>query len=220
MIAGIDGGGTSAKFELRDERNQVIRRAKYGPFNVSSVGEEGIRKVICDIARDVSLAEITHFCIGCAGASYAGLKELILDEMQKHGFTGELKLCGDSEIALEGAITGVGGILIAGTGSVAFGKNAEGDTVRVGGWGHLIDDYGSGYSIGRDALAATVQTFDGRKQAEMLKNAVCKVTESETVRDILDYVYFSGRDKSATAAVAPSVLACAGEGDATSLEIL
>ena len=220
MIAGIDGGGTSTKVELRDEQNRVLRRMAYGPFNIAAVGEAGVREVLRALAKDVCVREITRLCVGGAGVSFAGLGELLADELHALGFAGRMTLVSDFEIALRGAMDGPGGILIAGTGSVAFGRNAAGETARVGGWGHLIDDVGSGYALGRDALAAAVQTGDGRMQAHALRAAVLEAIGGQGTPDILNYVYYSGRDKSATAALASCVLTCAAAGDAASRDIL
>lgn len=220
MIAGIDGGGTSTKLELRDGGNRLVRRLAFGPFNVSAVGVEGVRDVVRDMARAVDVREIERLCVGGAGASFSGLRELLLRELSGHGFAGRLTLCTDFEIALRGAMDGPGGILIAGTGSVAYGRNAAGASARVGGWGHLIDDEGSGYAIGRDALAAAVRTGDGRMNAGALRQAVLARIGGADTGSILDYVYYSGRDKSAVAAIASCVLDCAREGDAASRAIL
>lgn len=220
MIAGIDGGGTSTKVELRDKQNRVLRRMAYGPFNIAAVGEAGVREVLRALAKDVCVREITRLCVGGAGVSFAGLGELLADELHALGFAGRMTLVSDFEIALRGAMDGPGGILIAGTGSVAFGRSAAGETARVGGWGHLIDDVGSGYALGRDALAAAVQTGDGRMQAHALRTAVLEAIGGQGTPDILNYVYYSGKDKSATAALASCVLTCAAAGDAASRDIL
>lgn len=220
MIAGIDGGGTSTKLEIRREDNTGAERMRFGPFNVSAVGPEGVKKVIGQIAEKTDLACISRICVGGAGASYAGLKDLLLDTMGKYGFHGQIQIRTDSEIALRGAIEGPGGILIAGTGSIAWGVNGKGETARIGGWGHLIDDEGSGYTIGRDALRAAVRTQDRREHADALRQAVLSRIGGNDNRGILDYVYYSGRDKSATAALASTVIDLASAGDSASLRIL
>ena len=220
MIAGIDGGGTSTKLELRDDDNQFLRRLAFGPFNVSAVGVDGVRAVLRELADAVELSRVRRFCVGGAGASYDGLRELLLTELGARGFAGQLRLCSDFEIALRGAMDGAGGILIAGTGSVAYGVNERGESARVGGWGHLIDDAGSGYAIGRDALAVTVRAGDGRMRADALRAAILAAIGGTDNADVLNYVYYSGRDKSAIAALAATVLHCADAGDATALRIL
>ena len=220
MIAGIDGGGTSTKLELRDENNGSPQRMKFGPFNISAVGAEGVKRVMEEMTGAVDVSQLSRLCVGGAGSSFAGLKDLLLECLIPHGFCGQLQIYNDSEIALRGAMEGPGGILIAGTGSIAFGKNEKGETARVGGWGHLIDDEGSGYTIGRDALRLAVRTEDGREKAFALREAVLDATRARDNRGILDYVYFSGRDKSAIAALASSVLALAEKEDPAALGIL
>ena len=220
MIGGIDGGGTSTKLELRDENNGNPQRMKFGPFNISAIGPEGVKRVMEEIAEKVDVSLLTRFCVGGAGASFAGLKELLLESLIPHGFCGQLRIYNDSEIALRGAMEGPGGILIAGTGSIAFGKNEKGEAVRVGGWGHLIDDEGSGYTIGRDALRVAVRAEDGRAEACALRAAVLDAVQAQDNRGILNYVYYSGRDKSAVAALASCVLALAEKGDSAALGIL
>ena len=141
-------------------------------------------------------------------------------ELAAHGFAGKLLLCGDHEIALAGAMQTPGCVLIAGTGSVCYGKNAAGEAFRCGGGGHIIDDPGSGYMLGRDALAAALRTEDGRLSENALHAAVMDAVGGHDIQGIFDFVYFSRRGKSDIAALAPLVLRCAEQGDAVSLAIL
>ena len=220
-LAGIDGGGTSTRLEIRDTANQSIADFQFGPFNISSIGESAF----CDLLQTLwtacpPMADCVSLCIGGAGVSSPAIRQLVEHSLAARGFSGTLTLCSDFEIALRGAINGPGCILIAGTGSVGFGQNADGQSVRVGGWGHLIDDLGSGYALGRAALALTVQTLDGRADAHTLSQAICKATSSQSIQDILKYVYYSGRDKSAVAALAKTLIECAQSGDENSMDLL
>ena len=113
-----------------------------------------------------------------------------------------------------------GCVLIAGTGSICYGKNAAGEHFRCGGGGHIIDDPGSGYALGRDALAAALQTEDGRLSENALHGAVMDTVGGSGIQGIFDFVYFSRRGKGDIAALAPLVLRCAAQGDAVSLDIL
>ena len=71
---------------------------------------------------------------------------------------GEIDVVGDGPIALESAFgAGPGIIVIAGTGSIAYGRDANGTTARVGGWGFAVSDEGSAHWIGRAAIAAFCQ---------------------------------------------------------------
>ena len=145
FIAGIDGGGTSTKLEIRTAGNRFVRRESFGAFNISAIGEEGFAARLREVlAACGDMADCAAICFGSAGISVGAAGEIIRRELADAGFAGRLILRGDHEIALRGAITGAGGILIAGTGSICCGVDENGRFARVGGWGHLIDDGGSG----------------------------------------------------------------------------
>ena len=219
MYIGIDGGGTSTKAELH--RDGHTERCKYGPFNISAIGEEAFRKLLREMFADWGrLEDCRALCVGGAGVSCGELEQIIREELKPTGFTGKLLLRSDSEIALRGAVDGPGCILIAGTGSIGFGVNETGETARVGGFGHLIDDEGSGYALGRDALSAALRTLDGRMNAPLLRDGVLRFIGGKGTGDILDYVYYQNRGKAAVAALSRVTVECAEQGDEVALSIL
>lgn len=113
MFIGIDGGGTSTKVEIH--RDGQSERRKYGPFNISAIGEEAFRKLLREMFADWgSLEECRAICVGGAGVSCGELEQIIREELKPTGFAGKLLLRSDSEIALRGAVDGPGCILIAG----------------------------------------------------------------------------------------------------------
>ena len=221
FIAGIDGGGTSAKLELRDLNGTQLCRKEFGPFNLTAVGRDSFIQRLREIFSYCgNMSDCASLCIGCAGITKVETSALIRGELTNAGFHGILKLCGDHEIALRGAMSGPGCILIAGTGSIAYGKNASGLAIRIGGYGHLIDDRGSGYAIGRDALAFTVQTLDGCRPQNRLTEAVLTFLHAINSIDIVNYVYAPQTGKSGLAALAPVVLKAAEAGDGYGMEII
>lgn len=221
FLAGIDGGGTSAKLELRDMDNRLIRREKFGPFNINSIGEPAFRELLGQIfAACGDMADCAGLCAGAAGISNPRLRTVMEEELTKAGFTGCFLLVGDQEIALRGAMDTPGIALIAGTGSIAFGRNAAGETARSGGYGHLIDDGGSGYALGRDALSAVVRALDGRGEETLLTDRVFAQLGIENLSQLVSFVYGKDTDKSKIAKISRTAVSCAGEGDGVSLEIL
>lgn len=221
FIMGIDGGGTSTKIELRDPDNRLICREKFGPFNINSIGEAAFR----DLLRQVfgfcgDMGQCAALCVGAAGVSNPLLRKVMREELEKAGFTGKLLLVGDQEIALRGAMDTPGIALIAGTGSIAFGRNAAGETARSGGYGHLIDDGGSGYALGRDALSAVVRALDGRGEETALTDAVFAQLGIHSLAEIVTFVYGKDTDKSKIAKISLTAVECAGAGDAAAREIL
>ena len=197
-----------------------LPREKLPAFNISAIGEENFAARLHEIfAVCGDMRDCAAICFGSAGISLGAAGEIIRRELADAGFAGRLVLCGDHEIALRGAITGAGGILIAGTGSICCGVDDTGRFARVGGWGHLIDDGGSGYAIGRDALALTVRGEDGRAPRGALHDAVLCRTCAADARGIVEFAYH-GASKAEVAALAAEVLRLAAEGDAQSAAIL
>lgn len=220
-IIGIDGGGTHTRLELRDAENRFLRRETFGPFNMAAIGEAGFRQRLREIFSCVGdMRQVAAICIGGAGSSGNAMESVLQQELAAVGFCGKLRLCGDHEIALAGAIEGDGCILIAGTGSICCGKNEAGLFHRCGGWGHLLDDGGSAYSIGREAIRAALLAMDGRLPDSEIYHAVMAHLQATNPRDLVQFVYYGTAGKAEIAALAPPVLSCAEAGDPVSMEIL
>ncbi len=197
FIAGIDGGGTHTRLELRREDNTFLGRWEFGPFNLNSIGEEAFRSLLKEVfAVCGDMGQCAKICFGAAGISNPRVREILEQELDAAGFQGVWKLCGDQEIALRGAMDGPGIALISGTGSICFGKNRAGETARSGGYGHLIDDGGSGYALGRDVLSAAVRAVDGRIPGSPILDRVYDRLGGASPQDIVSFVYNPATDKS------------------------
>lgn len=220
FIAGIDGGGTHTRIELRDLENRLIRQGEFGPFNLNSVGEHAFRNLLREVFDWCGdMRRCARLCVGAAGISNPNVEQFLKEELERSGFQGSWYLCGDQEIALRGAMEGPGIVLIAGTGSICFGKNADGKSARSGGYGHLIDDGGSGYALGRDVLSCAVRTLDGRAKDPGILQAVCNQLSGGPEK-IVPFVYGPETDKSAIARFASIALEEADRGNPEALDIL
>jgi len=220
FIAGIDGGGTHTRIEVRDMENKLLRREEFGPFNLNSIGETAFRGLLREVfAWCGGMEGCARLCVGAAGISNPNVKRILGEELENAGFTGKWYLCGDQEIALRGAMDGPGAALIAGTGSICFGKNAAGETARSGGYGHLIDDGGSGYALGRDVLSCAVRAIDGRAKDTDILGAVCDRLGAGP-EGIVPFVYSPKTDKSMIARFSGIALDQAKKGDPEALRIL
>src|SRR5882762_9078954 len=170
---GIDGGGTKTRCVLADE-SMVLATAMSGGSNIVRLGETQAREAlhtaigqVCATAN-ISPAQISAICIGAAGAArpeIAAKIRTILVELISEIAPGpslpKIEVDGDMTIALEAAFgAGPGVIAIAGTGSIAYGRDADGHTARAGGWGFAISDEGSGHWIGRRAISAILSARD------------------------------------------------------------
>ena len=126
-------------------------------------------------------------CCGLAGvdrpADYALMRPLL------RGLAAQVQLVNDAELALEALPGRCGVCLIAGTGSIALGRDPTGHQARTGGWGHIVGDEGSGYDIGRRALQAILQAADGRGPQTSLQAALLRAWELATPLDLIARVY-------------------------------
>lgn len=170
---GIDGGGTKTAVELRWSDHSSNARAVFGPLNCNS-DRPAAAKTLADTmawlaAQPGGLTGCGALCIGSAGISNPDAYHFLENTVRAGGYRGPLQIVGDQVTALAGALgTPVGTVLIAGTGSICYARTADGHERRSGGWGHLIDDEGSAYALGRDILRAVVRAADGRAPATAL----------------------------------------------------
>lgn len=220
IVAGIDGGGTGTTLVISKSRGSY-ERSSFGAFNINSIGEERFRMLLTELFDAVAGAgDCGEICIGAAGISNPRVQEIILEAGQKYGLSDKLLLKGDHDIALYGAMSGqAGAILISGTGSICIGRGQKGETVRAGGWGHLIDDVGSGYSLGRDALSAVVRAHDGRIGKTLLTELVYRYWQISDIEGVIAKTYGTV-DKSNIAALSRLTEEGARQGDRTAQAIL
>src|SRR5208283_1421694 len=167
---GIDGGGTKTTCAVGDE-TRLIATATAGPSNVVRVGEvqasESLQKSVRQAcaAAGIALAQVARTCVGGSGAARPELAEIVRRSLAEILST-PIDVVGDMQIALEAAFdTGPGVIVIAGTGSIAYGRDTQGNTLRAGGWGFAIGDEGSAHWIGRAAVSAVLRAADRNAEA-------------------------------------------------------
>ena len=157
---GIDGGGSKTAFLLEDDSGRQLARVETGPSNWLSAGIDAARKSIADGLRQLP-ATPDVVCAGFAGAGRpegVGFYESTLHSLLPHA---RVFIETDAFVAFVGAI-GIkpGVLLIAGTGSIAISRQADGAMSRVGGWGPMFGDEGSGFWIGREAIRTALRAFD------------------------------------------------------------
>lgn len=219
FIAGIDGGGTKTRVACCDHDGNEIARKTFGAFNLNSIGIEKFTALLADITEFLnSVGKCEAICIGSAGVSNELMVSAVSAAMENAGIE-NWQLVGDNVIALWGALNGAAGIaFIAGTGSICFGRGENGEEARSGGWGHLIGDEGSGYALGRDALVAIAQEWDGYGEKTMLTKLIAEELGLDTQRKLISYAY--GGDKSVIAALAGLVSKAALAGDRAANRII
>jgi glucosamine kinase len=160
-ILGFDGGGTKTECILADAQGQILARATTGPSNPLRAGYmrawfalgEASDSVMARLK--VTSDQISGVCAGLGGAGRPGVVRRVTTYFEKSFPKAEVIVTTDLEIALDAAFDeGEGILLLAGTGSAAFGRDANGRTARAGGRGPWFSDEGSAFDIGREAVKA------------------------------------------------------------------
>lgn len=223
-VLGIDAGGTKTVCLLADEQGSILAEARGGGANLQAHGELEVEKVLHHVMesaigdRDVRPAAV---CLGIAGVDRPQDADAVRGIMRRIGAKARTLIVNDALVALvAGAGETAGVVIIAGTGSIAYGRNAEGRAARAGGWGYLLGDEGSGFWIGRRALSAVVRAADGRGPVTELTDRVMSHLGLVRPSDLIHETYYRDLKRVAIAGLAPVVEGARASGDAVASEIL
>jgi N-acetylglucosamine kinase-like BadF-type ATPase len=219
-VTGWDGGGTKTAVVYMNMDGAVLGRAVFGPLNPNGASYEQVAATVREAVAGMKnipggLLDCVCLQVGFAGASNPSGRKLLEDAIRAEGYSGELRLSGDHETMLYGAVGREGAVLISGTGSVALGRNSKGETFRCGGWGYLIGDEGSGYAIGRDILKAVAKANDGCGLPTCLTELVFETQHISGMGELVRFVYDPNADKSRIASLAPLLTEALFKGDET-----
>jgi len=226
---GIDGGGTKTKCILTDEKLNIKFETQSGPSHFLTIGTDIVSETIVNLIKtclenqNISTTELNSIILGTTGAGRVSDAEKL--EIAVNGLAQKsnldlptFKVVSDARIALEGAFSGKpGSILIAGTGSIMFGKDKAGEIHRVGGFGRLIGDEGSGLTIGRKGLNVLAKYFDGRIKETLLTEKITNKFNINNQSELITKVY---AEEFKTQHIVPLVIEAATEGDNLCKEIL
>lgn len=225
LYLGVDGGQSSTTALIASETGRVVGRGTGGPCNhvgtpegrgkfVRAIGES-LERACNQAGLDARNVSFTSACLGFSGG--AEDKEAYSREVIR---SAKYKITHDAEIALSGATARKPGIIIiAGTGSMAFGRNADGKTARAGGWGYIFGDEGGGFDLARRALRAALQLEEGWGEPTALRSVLLKTTGAKNANDLLHRFYTAEYSRTEIAALAAHVTRAAEEGDAVAREI-
>lgn len=229
IYLGVDGGGTKTHAVVTDQAGRELGEGFAGSSNYHDRGVDGARAAIAQAvaaARRAAGIESHPFT-----AAFLGLGSTVseTDHAVVRGMARELSLAPparvgvdhDARIALAGGLSGREGmVLIAGTGSICYGRRADGENWRAGGWGPLFSDEGSGHWLGIQALRIAVQSYDGRLPADPLAGRILDALGIVSMDDLMHRVYVVGLSRSEIAALAPLTLDAAAQGDPPALAAL
>lgn len=231
-VLGIDGGGSKTVCVLMDDLRQVLGRGEAGSSNYQSIGIEAtLQSIQSAIHNAVEATIITNnvnidaICLGLAGIGRAADIEVIkglVQELQNNKSLpitwalqpANIVICNDALIALVGGIgQPVGIVVAAGTGSIVFGRNHQGHTKRVGGWGYILGDEGSAYKIAIAGMNAALKSYDGLEMSTSLVEGFKQHLNLESIENLIEVIYRRGWGVKKIAALAQIVDLAAASGD-------
>lgn len=221
-LIGIDAGGTKATAAAYTLTGEKLGEEVGGFGNVTVDFAQGLANICETVDRlkktcDAQGHNCVYLCLGCAGIETGNKKADAKAALQER-FGVEICATNDAMLALYSALKGQDGILvIAGTGSIGYSKQGA-EIARFGGWGHLINDDGSGYSIAIRAIRFIAYGFDTGNSETPLKKAVFEQLQITELRQLIDFTYNAG--KGGVAALVPLVDKLAAKGDPQALEIM
>jgi len=238
LFLGIEGGGTRTVALLVDAQERVVRRIESGPANLRLLTDDKLESHLRSLGS--RLPEIASLAVGLAGARTEADRERIRRSAAR--IWPGLPCCAtnDLETALMAADDVVAAVydrrrfrrsrsaatanqtvrvlVLCGTGSCCFGRNAEGKTAKVGGWGHILGDKGSGFEIGLRALKAVVYYYDCDGVWSKLGQRLLRKLQLNEPDDLIGWIHKAGKDE--VAALAVEVFGAQTSGDRIATDIL
>lgn len=211
FFAGIDGGQSSTVAVIGDATGRILGRGKAGPADETGAGasstrlRDALNDALESARREARLEAAARFEAIVAGIS--GFDGRVYGRAPEFP-SGRTRLLHDTPIAHAGALGGRAGIVvIAGTGSVIYGRADDGKSFTLGGWGYLFGDEGSAFAIARDALTLLMRSHDdGEASFEAETAAACRWFETPSLRELVHAFYKGGIARDRLAAFAPQAL--------------
>ncbi len=226
-VIGVDGGGTKTLGAIAGEDGKIIAQQEVGSTNPHSNSMDVVSanlKVLTETllaAAGAVATDVKAICLGMAGVDRPEDKPMVRDMVNAFLPAADVLPVNDGVIALTGgALKPFGIIVISGTGSIAFGINEKGERVRAGGWGHILGDEGSGYTLALRGLRAIMKAHDGRLKCDRLQELMLGQLELERPDQLLGWIRDIQADKAKIAALSRLVHQAAADGDETATQIL
>lgn len=230
-IVGIDGGGTKTEAVVIDTSGNRLFGCTGESTNSKAIGFEQasrhLEAVLDKVLQHEACASerCLAVCIGMAGTDTAEEKQAVEAVLRAYqtrvGAAFEVFVRNDAEIVLMASLRREYGIaVVSGTGSIVFGCTPEGRRYRVGGWGHLLGDEGSGYQIGLHALQAVMRSHDGICPATALTDMIRRTYGLDSITELKTYIYGPDIRKKDVAAFAELCINASKQGDAVAVRII
>ncbi len=225
-LFGIDGGGTNTRIRIIDENNNQIGFATGKSSNIYSVGKDTafvhLKDVILTACKDANILpqDLQYGCIGSAGLQRDYERRLFKEFFESLLPQANVKLCTDAEIMLVGGLNKAYGYsLTCGTGSIAMGRNPQGELVRAGGLGYMLGDEGSALWIAYESIKRSLRSVESRDLPTKLLPKLLDFFALKEASDFIRYMHYEF-DKASIASACPIVFELAKQEDALAIDII
>lgn len=225
---GIDGGGSKTIFAIADEQGNILGKIQKGSASYKQIGMDGLLELLQKGMEEISEyretedTQIAGCCFGMPNFGESPVNDKLIQKKINELFTQfPVVVVNDCEVGWAGSLLLEPGInIVAGTGSIAYGKNTLGETARCGGWSEWFSDEGSGRWLGMKAVQLFSKQSDGRIEKGPLHQIVreqLKLQCDEDIIDIFEKEILSKRDK--IASLQKLLLEAAKAGDQSAIDI-
>lgn len=226
---GIDGGGSKTSAVIGDNSGNILAYARKGSTNIQSISFNVIKYHFKNLIyallneTDTQITELNSIFISSAGGDRAVDKNkilLALDFIDQNNI--DVFIDNDALAALaSGSFGDSGMVLIAGTGSIAYNFSSDFKKIsRVGGWGYIFGDEGSGFDIGRKAITSVLKQLDGRGKETVLSKCIERALDLNNLEEIVPYFYQNHQIRSEVAKLSNEVFKAAIFGDEVAYNIV
>jgi N-acetylglucosamine kinase-like BadF-type ATPase len=230
-VIGIDGGGTKTEAVVLGIDGQQLTALTGKATNPHAVGFDSAMRHLQELLSEIWTNPVYRqescigITVGLAGVDTAQEKQKVMKELDLYLkrllVKSPVRISNDAEIGLMATLgKQEGSVVISGTGSIVYGITPEGEKLRVGGWGHLLGDQGSGYSIGLQTLQAVMQSHDGVFPPTLMTKLIMEQYSFQSIIELKPYIYEPTIKKQEIAAFARFCLTAAEHQDERALLIL
>ncbi|HZG58350.1 N-acetylglucosamine kinase [Paenibacillus sp.] len=229
---GVDGGGTKTELAAISEDGVVLQRTAGASTNPHAVSEAGAIRELLSLLRSLVDSDalrgrqLAGLCLGLSGVDLPAERRAFEDAIRAFSFDRlgrdvPFSLLSEAEISLMAAVGRPWGLLaVSGTGSIVYGVEPDGSRHRAGGWGHLLGDEGSGYSIGLRALKAVMAAYDGTMPATDMTPVLLASLSLREPPELKSYIYRPEITKADLASFAKLAIDACEAGDAVAADIV
>ncbi|WP_155592596.1 N-acetylglucosamine kinase [Lysinibacillus cavernae] len=229
-IIGVDGGGTRTRAVIGTKNGEVLAFVEGAGTNMKSTPPDVVRqeilKILAQLLQKAGLTKsdvsMIFLCVA-GGDRYVDIArwEKWVDTIFS-GTTCKVKITNDAVAALtSGTFTQEGLVVIAGTGSIVYAVEKNHHVSRVGGWGHLLGDEGSGYYIGQEALRAIAQQYDVLgSNGDVFADTILEQLAISDPTEIITLIYEHPQPRVCIASIARTVLRLAEQNNERAKDII